>query len=231
MFPNNLALSQRLDGAFGTDPKNYPGQGARGVHAQGDRRQAQGRGHDGAGGVRRAAQELRREPRRHGGRVRRLGQGRAVAPGGERGRRQGRHLRRGVARVRRRQAGQRRGRLRSLPALRGARRRQDEGRAGGGGVPLQAVQGSEVPRALQNECGKEVTDRQAARGADARLQGRGQPRWQADDRELSAFDDCLRKSRKSKRSDDAGDVGRAWVAYMEAVERSARSAKKRSRDK
>src|SRR5437763_521545 len=23
-FPNNLALSQRLEGAFGTDPKNYP---------------------------------------------------------------------------------------------------------------------------------------------------------------------------------------------------------------
>jgi hypothetical protein len=38
----------------------------------------------------------------------------------------------------------------------------------------------------------------------------------ADDRELSAFDDCLRKSRKSNRRDDAEEVGRAWVAYMEA---------------
>ena len=39
---------------------------------------------------------------------------------------------------------------------------------------------------------------------------------QADDRELSAFDDCLRKSRKSKRSDDSDEVGRAWLDYMEA---------------
>ena len=41
-------------------------------------------------------------------------------------------------------------------------------------------------------------------------------KMQADDRELSAFDDCLRKSRKAKRSDDSEDVGRAWLAYMEA---------------
>jgi hypothetical protein len=39
---------------------------------------------------------------------------------------------------------------------------------------------------------------------------------QSDDRELSAFDDCLRKSRKAKRSDDSEEVGKAWLAYMEA---------------
>jgi hypothetical protein len=39
---------------------------------------------------------------------------------------------------------------------------------------------------------------------------------QADDRELSAFDDCMRKGRKGKRRDDLADVGRAWVDFMEA---------------
>jgi hypothetical protein len=38
----------------------------------------------------------------------------------------------------------------------------------------------------------------------------------ADDRELSAFDDCMRKGRKGKRRDDLADVGRAWVDFMEA---------------
>jgi hypothetical protein len=37
-----------------------------------------------------------------------------------------------------------------------------------------------------------------------------------DDRELSAFDDCLRKSRKGKRRDDLADVGKAWVGWLEA---------------
>jgi hypothetical protein len=38
----------------------------------------------------------------------------------------------------------------------------------------------------------------------------------ADDRELSAFDDCMRKGRKGKRRDDLADVGKAWVDFMEA---------------
>jgi hypothetical protein len=38
----------------------------------------------------------------------------------------------------------------------------------------------------------------------------------ADDRELSAFDDCMRKGRKGKRRDDLADVGRAWVDFMES---------------
>lgn len=37
-----------------------------------------------------------------------------------------------------------------------------------------------------------------------------------DDRDLSAFDDCLRKSRKGKRRDDLADVGKAWLAWLEA---------------
>jgi hypothetical protein len=68
---------------------------------------------------------------------------------------------------------------------------------------------------LQNECGKEVTTDgvtpMVTPGFKTAL-----GKLQADDRELSAFDDCLRKSRKSKRSDDSEEVGRAWLAYMEA---------------
>jgi hypothetical protein len=68
---------------------------------------------------------------------------------------------------------------------------------------------------LQNECGKEVTAEGVVQmptpGFKATV-----AKLQSDDRDLSAFDDCLRKSRKLKRSDDAGDVGRAWVTYMEA---------------
>jgi hypothetical protein len=37
-----------------------------------------------------------------------------------------------------------------------------------------------------------------------------------DDRELSAFSDCMRKGRKGKRRDDLADVGKAWVAWREA---------------
>jgi hypothetical protein len=47
--------------------------------------------------------------------------------------------------------------------------------------------------------------------------------WQAavkkfgpDDREMSAFEDCLRKGRKGRRRDDLADVGKAWVAWLEA---------------
>ncbi len=47
--------------------------------------------------------------------------------------------------------------------------------------------------------------------------------WQAavkkfgpDDREMSAFEDCLRKGRKGKRRDDLADVGKAWVSWLEA---------------
>ncbi len=68
---------------------------------------------------------------------------------------------------------------------------------------------------LQTECSKEVTTEgvmaMPTPGFKTAL-----GKLQADDRELSAFDDCLRKSRKAKRSDDSEEVGRAWVAYMEA---------------
>jgi hypothetical protein len=68
---------------------------------------------------------------------------------------------------------------------------------------------------LQNECGKEVTAEGVPQMPTAGFKG-ALAKLQADDREMSAFDDCLRKSRKAKRSDDAEEVGRAWVGYMEA---------------
>ena len=68
---------------------------------------------------------------------------------------------------------------------------------------------------LQNECGKEVTTEGTPQLATPGFKT-ALSKLQADDRELSAFDDCLRKSRKAKRSDDSEEVGRAWLAYMEA---------------
>jgi hypothetical protein len=53
----------------------------------------------------------------------------------------------------------------------------------------------------------------------------------ADDRELSAFDDCLRKARKAGRRDDAEDVGRTWVAYMEAGRKVREVGKKALEEK
>ncbi len=68
---------------------------------------------------------------------------------------------------------------------------------------------------LKNECSKEVSTegvpQLATPGFKTALK-----KLQADDRELSAFDDCLRKSRKAMRSDDSEEVGRAWLEYMEA---------------
>jgi hypothetical protein len=68
---------------------------------------------------------------------------------------------------------------------------------------------------LQNECSKEVTTEGTPQMPTAGMKT-ALTKLAADDRELSAFDDCLRKSRKAKRSDDSEEVGRAWLAYMEA---------------
>lgn len=68
---------------------------------------------------------------------------------------------------------------------------------------------------LQNECGKEVTTEGVPQLPTPGFK-KALSKLQGDDRELSAFDDCLRKSRKAKRSDDSEEVGRAWLAYMEA---------------
>jgi hypothetical protein len=68
---------------------------------------------------------------------------------------------------------------------------------------------------LQNECGKEVTTEGTVQLPTAGFKT-AVSKLAADDRELSAFDDCLRKGRKAKRSDDSEEVGRAWLAYMEA---------------
>lgn len=68
---------------------------------------------------------------------------------------------------------------------------------------------------LQNDCGKEVTAEGVMQaptpGFKATL-----AKLQADDREQSAFDHCLHKSRAAKRSDDSEAVGKAWMAYMDA---------------
>jgi hypothetical protein len=67
---------------------------------------------------------------------------------------------------------------------------------------------------LNEECGKELV---------ADPPGQPTKNWQAaikklgaDDRDMSAFDDCMRKGRKGKRRDDLADVGKAWVAWQEA---------------
>lgn len=68
---------------------------------------------------------------------------------------------------------------------------------------------------LQNECSKEVMTEGVITAPTPGFKT-ALGKLQADDRELSAFDDCLRKGRKAKRSDDSEEVGRAWLAYMEA---------------
>ncbi|HEY2747472.1 MAG TPA: hypothetical protein VGL86_22770 [Polyangia bacterium] len=68
---------------------------------------------------------------------------------------------------------------------------------------------------LQNTCGKEVTTDNAMAMPTPGFKT-SVAKLAADDRELSAFDDCLRKGRKSKRTDDAEEVGKAWLEYMEA---------------
>jgi hypothetical protein len=68
---------------------------------------------------------------------------------------------------------------------------------------------------LSNDCSKEVTTEgvpQAATPGFNKTVGK----LAGDDRELSAFNSCLHKSRASKRTDDSEGIGKAWVAYMEA---------------
>jgi hypothetical protein len=67
---------------------------------------------------------------------------------------------------------------------------------------------------LNNECGKLILSEMPPPPPKDFKATMG--KLQADDRELSAFDDCMRKGRKGKRRDDLADVGRAWVDFMEA---------------
>ena len=83
---------------------------------------------------------------------------------------------------------------------------------------------------LQKECAKEVTTEGVPQMATPGFKT-AVTKLAADDRELSAFDDCLRKSRKSKRSDDSEEVGRAWVAYMEAGRKVRQVGKEALSDK
>src|SRR5262249_22558549 len=66
---------------------------------------------------------------------------------------------------------------------------------------------------VETDCGQQLLAEPpgATKGLQIALR-----KLQADDRELSAFDDWLRKGRKGKRRDDLADVGRAWVSFMEA---------------
>lgn len=67
---------------------------------------------------------------------------------------------------------------------------------------------------VNEQCGKELTSEMPLGPTKGMM---GDLRKLAnDDREISAFDDCLRKGRKNKRADDFADVGKAFVAWMNA---------------
>lgn len=67
---------------------------------------------------------------------------------------------------------------------------------------------------INNECGPMlVADPPAALDKNF---AKTQAKLAADDRDLQAFDQCLRKARKEKRTDDFEAVGKAWVGYIGA---------------
>lgn len=68
---------------------------------------------------------------------------------------------------------------------------------------------------LQNVCGKQILVEGVPQLVTPGFK-KALGHLQADDRELSAFDDCLRKSRKGQRRDDSEAVGRAFVAFTQA---------------
>jgi hypothetical protein len=67
---------------------------------------------------------------------------------------------------------------------------------------------------VQDECGKELLADPP--GQPTKSWQSALKKMQADDRELSAFDDCLRKGRKGKRRDDLADVGKTWFEFTQA---------------
>jgi hypothetical protein len=72
----------------------------------------------------------------------------------------------------------------------------------------------EYVQKLNDECGKELLAESP--GAPTKNWNAAIKKLGADDRDLSAFDDCMRKGRKGKRRDDLADVGKAWVGWQEA---------------
>jgi hypothetical protein len=68
---------------------------------------------------------------------------------------------------------------------------------------------------LQDECGKLVTDK-PAQPTKTFKQVLG--KISAEDRDVQAFSDCLRKARKGKLKDNLAPVGLRWVVYREARE-------------
>jgi hypothetical protein len=67
---------------------------------------------------------------------------------------------------------------------------------------------------MNDECGKELVADPV--GAPTKNLAATQKKLGADDRDLEAFGDCMRKGRKGKRRDDLADVGKAWVSWLEA---------------
>ncbi len=67
---------------------------------------------------------------------------------------------------------------------------------------------------IDAECGKAITA--TTQAPPAKTMMATMRKLVADDRELSAFDDCLRKARKGQRRDDTADIGKGWVGWMEA---------------
>jgi hypothetical protein len=68
---------------------------------------------------------------------------------------------------------------------------------------------------LAGECGKEVTAEGVPQAPSAGFKT-AVGKFAADDRELQAFNHCLHKGRSAKRSDDSEGIGKAWVGYMQA---------------
>ncbi len=66
---------------------------------------------------------------------------------------------------------------------------------------------------INDQCGKMLLD---PPGAPSKNMIPTIKKLGADDRDLSAFSDCMRKGRKGKRRDDLADVGKAWVSWLEA---------------
>jgi hypothetical protein len=67
---------------------------------------------------------------------------------------------------------------------------------------------------LNDECAQKLIAESPP--AAAKAFAATQKKLAADDRELQAFGDGLRKARKGKRRDDLAEVGKAWIAWLEA---------------
>lgn len=67
---------------------------------------------------------------------------------------------------------------------------------------------------INTDCGKELIADPP--GALDKNFAKAHAKLAADDRDVQALDDCMRRARKGKRKDDFEAVGKAWVAYIDA---------------